>query len=112
MPSSSSSNNYGLNNDYDYFEFEFDSKDATNTLFPPPTVLDSNEIDILNWPLFTMGRPIESIAAMKILEVQIPFSYYVITPTNGTFLLGEGYSISLGVATFIAPLTITIPPGN
>jgi hypothetical protein len=108
------SNNFGLNNDFDYFEFEFDSKDATNTLFPPPTILDSNEIDILNWPLFTMGRPIESIAAMKILEVQIPFSYYVITSTNGSFILGEGYSVNAtaGTYAFISPHTITIPPGN
>jgi hypothetical protein len=107
-------NNYGLNNDYDYFEFEFDSKDATNTLYPPPTVLNSNEIDILNWPLFTMGRPIESIAAMKILEVQIPFSYYVITEINGSFILGEGVTtdIQAGTYAFISTLQITIPPGN
>jgi hypothetical protein len=109
-----SSNNYGLNNDFDYYEYEFDSKDARNTLFPPPTVLNSNEIDILNWPLFTMGRPNYSIAAMKILEVQIPFSYYVITALNGTFILGEGYTANLTAQTyaFALPHTITIPPGN
>jgi len=62
-------NNYGLNDSLEYYEYEFDSSDTTNTM-------DSN-YSTLDWPLFTAGRPLNRIAAIKILEVQIPFSWYL-----------------------------------
>lgn len=58
------SNNYGLNNSYDYYEYVFDSSQSIN---------NNN-----NRPSFLIGgkKPITNLAAIKILEVQIPFSYY------------------------------------
>lgn len=65
------SNNYGLNNEMDYYEYVFDSADASRQYNP----FESS----LNWPLFYVGgkEPLKNIAALKVLEVQIPFSYYV-----------------------------------
>lgn len=87
----------GLDQHLRYYEFELDSLDA----------IQSNDYSVttLNWPLFGIGgkRPLSNIAAIKILEVQIPFSYYVFNATNNTFLFnynGAGNGV------------ITIPVGN
>lgn len=105
-----SSNNFGLNNDYDYYEYEFDSKDTSDTLDVPDTTLvtplPQSQL-VLNWPLFTIGRPNEgTISAMKILEVQIPFSFYPVNLTNNRFILTED-ATALQVR-----FTIIIPPGQ
>lgn len=90
-------NNYGLNDSLEYYEYEFDSSDTTNTMDSTYSTLD--------WPLFTSGRPLNSIAAIKILEVQIPFSWYTINSNNNTFLLDEpGFSPQ--------QVTVTLTPGN
>lgn len=103
-----SNNNFGLNESYDYLEFEFDSKDTSDTMESLPTLTYLTEDLIekvkLNWPLFNTGRPIEgTIAAMKILEVQIPFSYYIVNPTNNILRVVEF---------FAPPRNIVVPPGN
>lgn len=71
-------NNYGLNNDYHYNEYEFDSLDASAS--------GSASVSPQDWPVFLLGgkNPVTNIAAIKILEVQIPFSYYVFVPENTT----------------------------
>lgn len=86
-------NNFGLNDNYEYFEFELDSKDTTTPY--------DNSATSLNWPSFLLGRPLDDLAAMKILEVQIPFSFYTIDSTNNTFILHEA-----------TDLTVTIPVGS
>lgn len=90
-----SGTNYGLNDSLQYFEFAFDSLD-TNT---SPDAASST----LDWPLFLLGRPLTNVAAIKVLEVQIPFTYYVYNNTNNQFLLTE---------TTGGPTTVTIPIGN
>jgi hypothetical protein len=89
--------NFGLNDNYEYLEFELDSLDATSS-----KVSSSSSTD---WPIFTVAAkgPLEEIAAIKILEVQIPFSWYVFNSVNNTFILSEnGYTSK----------TVTIPIGN
>jgi len=88
--------NFGLSDEYEYFEMLLDSLDTTNS---PDASVSS-----LNWPLFYLGRPLNQIAGVKIIEAQIPFSYYVFTPNNNTFLLT--------VAGQVTNAVVTIPPGN
>lgn len=89
------SNNYGLNNTYEYFEFSFDSLD-TNTS-------PDASVSTLDWPLFMLQRPLTEVAAIKIIEVEIPFTYYVFNEFNNTFTLQIGAG---------PLLTVTIPIGN
>jgi len=105
---------FGINDRYDYFEFQFDSKDARATLLPPSLDPQVSQYNTTNWPLFTMGRPVETIAALKVLEVQIPFSYYIVHSLNNTFILQEQQSSPLPApdGTYLFSFTITIPPGN
>lgn len=86
---------YGLDDSLQYFEFSFDSLDT----FQSPSAANSTR----DWPLFLLNRPLTNVAAMKILEVQIPFTYYVFNSTNNTFILTE----NLG-----SPVVVTIPIGN
>jgi hypothetical protein len=97
---SSYSNNYGLNNSYDYYEYVFDSSQSING-------------DVNN-PTFLIGgkKPITNLAAIKILEVQIPYSYYACTGdqmkfgfTNAggtveTFIPAGNYTITTLIAAF------------
>jgi len=55
--------------------------------------------------MFQIGgkRPLQNIAAVKILEAQIPFSYYVFSSKNNTFILAENGETQA---------SITIPVGN
>lgn len=86
--------NYGLNDTLIYRELELDSYDT-----PTAAVATSASSD---WPLFTLERPMTDIAAMKILEVSIPFSWYVFNSANNTFTLDEPGGTGL----------VTIPVGN
>ncbi len=93
--------NYGLNDSYDYYEFELDSLDATASFSGTAAATD--------WPLFEIAGkgPIQNIAAIKILEIQIPFSYYVFNDVNNKFTLREHLNFPP-----ILTSTVTIPPGN
>lgn len=89
----------GINEDYEYTELElcsFDSLDPFNSTYR-----------IENWPLFFLGKTISRIAAIKIIEVEIPFTYYVFTSFNNSFELQE-YS----GGSWSASQTVTIPVGN
>lgn len=87
----------GFSPSYKYYEFELDSLDCRTGY--------TNDYAKTNWPLFKIGgkRPLQNIAAVKILEVQIPFTYYVFNGTNNTFQLDETGQV---------PVTVTIPVGN
>ena len=69
-------NNYGLNDSLKYYEYQFDSLDATTS--------NASGVAKTDWPLFLLGgkQPLTNIAAFKILEVQIPFSWYVFNREN------------------------------
>lgn len=80
-----------------YYEFQLDSFDFSQAA--------NNSVAPTDWPLFKIGgkNPLENIAAIKILEVQIPFSWYVFNTSNNTFLLTE---------TGQSPVVVTLPVGN
>lgn len=90
-------NNYGLNNSLEYLEFSLDSFDADAS--GDGIALTSD------WPVFWLGRPLNDIAAIKILECQVPFSYYVFNSSNNTFFLHE---LTIGGTAY----PVTIAPGN
>jgi len=91
------SNFGGLSDKYRYFEFELDSLDDSQAA--------NNSASATDWPLFKIGgkKPLENIAAIKILECQIPFTWYVINTSNNTFLYQDA---------FVGPLTVVLPIGN
>lgn len=91
------SEGYGITNDLRYYEFELDS----NSSFSPYATGYTKQ----NWPLFQIGgkRPLQTIAAIKILEFQCPFTWYVFTATNGTFVLQETGQV---------PVDVVIPESN
>lgn len=67
---------YGLSDSLKYYEVELDSLDASGTGGAAAVSTD--------WPLYFVGgkTPLTDIAAIKILEVQIPFSYYIFNDEN------------------------------
>jgi hypothetical protein len=89
--------NFGLNDNFSYLELELDSLDAS--------VQQSGTALATDWPSFQVAGkgPIENVCAMKVIEVQIPFSWYVFNSVNNTFILTE---------TGEPPATVTIPVGN
>jgi len=88
-------NNYGLNDSYDYYEIFLDSYDASLT--------SNGAFASTDAPLFRLNEPVTSIAAIKIIEVQVPFSFYVCNSSNNTFLLTDD---------LVTDAVVTITPGN
>jgi hypothetical protein len=68
--------NFGLNDSLKYFEFQLDSLDASSS--------NTDGVASTDWPLFLLGgkAPLSNIAAFKIIEAQIPFTYYVFNSVN------------------------------
>lgn len=95
---------YGISSDYEYVEFQFDSLDATTQTTSSAAITD--------WPTFQLSKPMTNIAAVKLLECQVPFSYYVVTTENSAFTFyGQPDPITYPFEpTFTS--TITIPTGN
>lgn len=87
----------GLDEKLRYYEYELDSAAADYSM-----TRDSSARD---WPIFKLGgkKPLQNIAGIKILEAQIPFSWYVFNSLNTTFVLTESGS---------APVQVTLPLGN
>jgi hypothetical protein len=75
---SADGNNYGLNGNYEYNEFEIDSFDALQAY--------NTTYTSLNWPRIYFGKPLTNVVAVKVLQVTVPFKYYVINSTNKNFL--------------------------
>lgn len=82
---------HGIADYLNYNEWEVDSTDRTT--------------GTLNHPRFILDNEWKDVVGFKVLEVEIPFSYYVVNSVNGTLTLTE----PTGAAT---PLTITMTPGN
>lgn len=99
------SNNYGLNDNFEYLELALDSAEAQVSADGANFLTPGNRI--LNYPLFQVAgrQPLRGIAAIKVLEVQIPFTWYVIPDGQNTFNLRV-------VGPSVVNATITIPPGN
>ena len=88
--------NFGLNDNYEYTEYWLDSLDNSGSY--------SGNASATDWPLFQFGNiSLDNLVAIKVLEWQIPFSYYIFTTVNQNFILNEtGYTTQ----------TVTIPVGN
>ncbi len=89
--------NYGLNDNYDYMELELDSLDSGNG---PPGQAGVTGASPLDWPVFYVGGrtgTLPQVAAIKVLEAQIPFSYYVFSTENVSFMV----SYDGGVYTYV-----------
>lgn len=105
---STSNNNYGLNESLQYLEIELDSTAAivsnSGLTYVQPLATTNA---IYDNPLFQLAgkTPLKNVAALKILEVQIPYSWYVF-PTSGVneFILRDTSGPT--------DATIVIPPGN
>ena len=87
----------GISDTLRYYEFQLDSYSAYTA--------QTSQYTRENWPVFSIGgkKPLTTIAAIKILEVQIPFVYYIFKTGNNTFGLTEDGE---------ALTTVTIPVGT
>lgn len=83
----------GISKSLKYYEFAIDSFDGGQPF--------ASGVSKLDWPIFQVGgkRPLRNIAAIKILEAQIPFSWYTLNSSNNTFILEEAGA---------APITVTM----
>lgn len=90
---SADGNNFGLNGNYEYNEFEIDSFDALQAY--------NSSYTSLNWPRIYFGKPLTNVVAVKVLQVTVPFKYYVIHSGNNTFLL-DANTVTLDVGSYTA----------
>lgn len=77
----------------EYIELALDSYDSSAS---------SLNVSKTDWPTFYFKVPLLNIAGIKIIQAEIPFSYYTVNRYNNTFILKEGPSTA----------TVTIPVGN
>lgn len=90
---------YGLNQTFEYSEIQFDSWD---TVAAAGSLNPSTAADKYSWPRFNFTSKQPNVAAIKILQAEIPFVWDVINSKNNTFVY-----TAAGV-----PTTITIPAGT
>lgn len=101
-----SSNNYGLNDNFSYHEFELDSSQFIT--------LGNSGISGLNYPVFSIAgkQPLKNIAAIKILEVQIPFSWYTLTSAMGATISNPSFVLYVDSGAGIGTGLVQLTPGN
>lgn len=87
--------NYGLNDSLKYNEFVFDSLSALNPY--------DSQYQASDWPSFNIGQ-ISNVAAIKVLEVQLPFSFYIINKHNNTFYIIENVLASEFIEKIVMPV--------
>lgn len=92
-------NNFGLNGSYEYNEYEFDSLDCDQGANSDSVVSD--------WPRFYIGKPIDKVAAIKVISATIPRTYYDLE--NSVVVNFLEYN---GAGTKITDENITFPAGN
>jgi hypothetical protein len=93
---------------YEYTEFEFDSVDALKS-----SRFSLSTMAFMNTPLFQFDQTLDNVAYVKVLEAQIPFSFYLINATNKQFILKEWYNFTPGnVRTLRGEANVTLPEGN
>jgi hypothetical protein len=98
--------NYGLNNNFSYLEFELDSSqfqfaaDGRNTG--------------RNYPMFSIAgkQPLKNLAAVKILEVQIPYSWYTLTDAMGATVSNPSFVLYVDSGSGIGTGLVQLTPGN
>lgn len=90
--------NYGLNAAFEYTEYQIDSFDATESA--------NQQFFTTDWPLIDPSKPLDDVVALKVLEAQIPFTFYLFNRFNNTFQLTEIVNGNSSTS------TVTIPEGN
>ena len=100
------SNNYGLNESFQYHEFELDSSQFITQ--------GSGSISGLNWPVFAIAgkQPLKNVAAIKILEVQIPFSWYTLTSAMAATVSNPSFVLYVDSGAGIGTGLVQLTPGN
>jgi hypothetical protein len=88
---------------YDYIELQLDSAAATKS---------NSSLSIKNNPLFVLGRQISNVTGIKVMEVEIPFSYYVIDGTSDASGSNNNNLIIPAYGTAIGAQQIEITPGQ
>jgi len=86
---------YGLSEELKYVELILDSLDGES---------ENTGYSKLDWPTFRISEDLKNVAAMKVLQAQIPFSYYVVDYNNQNFILQESGNAGSAI--------VTIPVGN
>lgn len=80
---------------FDYYEYTFDSLNANQGAV--------SGVAITDWPMFKIANPLQNVVGIKLIETEIPFSYYIVSTENNKFSVsysGGGYTV------------LTIPVGN
>lgn len=98
---------YGINNSFEYVELCVDSAGATTSGFNQfrnvtPTVYTS-ELIKYSWPNYGFTSKKFIVAALKVINAEIPFVWDVINNTNNTFVYKDDLLVNH---------TITIPVGT
>lgn len=81
----------------EYIEFEFDSFDAVKSY--------DQQYYTTDYPLFHLGKPMDRVRGFKVVEAQVPFTWYIFNTYNNTFYLQELFGGG-------PPTLVTIPIGN
>lgn len=82
----------GLNDQLQYIELSLDTNDSQQK---------DVQYSKLNWGDFFFTRPISNIKGFKVISAEIPFSYYLVTISNSSFVLAQNDGGSANV--FITP---------
>lgn len=99
------SDNFGISDDYEYHEFCLDSQDSTQAW--------NGSYTNLNWPQITLGKELENVVALKVLQVIVPKTYYNVTAPNNVIQYQRGSDTNTPdwMSTNPSQNVITIPPG-
>jgi hypothetical protein len=66
--------------DYQYIELLLDSRNSYSMAYNIPNT---------DWGGFYFTQPLENIAAIKIVQAEIPFSYYIMNSSNNSFTIQD-----------------------
>lgn len=98
---------YGLNQTFEYSELCVDSWDGSSSGGQFFEGSNSNTSLIkYSWPRYAYTSKRPNVAAMKVLQAEIPFVWDVITTSNNTFVYTSGvtsYTITIPVGTYTGP---------
>lgn len=98
---------YGLNQTLEYVELCLDSWDNSGSGGQVFEGSSSNPSLIkYSWPQYFFTSKTLNIAAMKVLQAEIPFVFDVITTSNNTFIFnsaGTNYTITIPTGTYTGP---------
>jgi len=102
---------FGVNQTFEYVELALDSWDASvagGTQSNDPTV--NNSLAKYSWPMFYFTSRDLNVAAIKIIQAEIPFVYDVINGLNNVFIYTSNsvvFNITIPKGTYTGPQLAT-----